>query len=41
MNPEAGVQDGISIQDTTGLEDPWDEHVEEGRLDKPRRTRWS
>jgi cobalt-precorrin-5B (C1)-methyltransferase len=34
MNPRAGVQGGISVLGTTGLVDPWDDHIEEGRLDK-------
>lgn len=34
MNPRAGVQDGISVLGTTGLVEPWDDYVEEGRLDK-------
>jgi cobalt-precorrin-5B (C1)-methyltransferase len=34
INPREGVQNGISVLGTTGLVDPWDDHVEEGRLDK-------
>lgn len=34
MNPRAGIQGGISVLGTTGLVDPWDDYVEEGRLEK-------
>jgi cobalt-precorrin-5B (C1)-methyltransferase len=34
MNLRAGVAEGISVLGTTGLVDPWDDHIEEGRLDK-------
>jgi cobalt-precorrin-5B (C1)-methyltransferase len=34
MNLRAGVVEGISVLGTTGLVDPWDDHIEEGRLDK-------
>ncbi len=34
MNPRAGIQNGISVLGTTGLVDPWDDYVEEGRLEK-------
>jgi cobalt-precorrin-5B (C1)-methyltransferase len=34
MNIRAGVVEGISVLGTTGLVDPWDDHIEEGRLDK-------
>jgi cobalt-precorrin-5B (C1)-methyltransferase len=33
MDSRDGVHDGISVQGNTGLVDPWDDHVEEGRLD--------
>jgi cobalt-precorrin-5B (C1)-methyltransferase len=34
INPRAGVGNGICILGTTGLVDPWDDYVEEGKLDK-------
>jgi cobalt-precorrin-5B (C1)-methyltransferase len=34
INPREGIQNGISVLGTTGLVDPWDDHVQEGRLDK-------
>jgi cobalt-precorrin-5B (C1)-methyltransferase len=34
VNPRYGIDKGISVLGTTGLVDPWDDHVEEGRLDK-------
>jgi cobalt-precorrin-5B (C1)-methyltransferase len=34
INPRFGIDGGISVLGTTGLVDPWDDHVEEGRLDK-------
>jgi cobalt-precorrin-5B (C1)-methyltransferase len=34
MNLRAGVAEGISVLGTSGLVDPWDDHIEEGKLNK-------
>ncbi|HQD26442.1 cobalt-precorrin-5B (C(1))-methyltransferase [Methanoculleus sp. DTU007] len=38
LNPRIGVQGGISILGTTGLVEPWDDHMTEGVLDRIART---
>jgi cobalt-precorrin-5B (C1)-methyltransferase len=39
LNPKVGVVGGISVLGTTGLVEPWDDHLEEGVLDRITRTR--
>lgn len=34
LNPKVGVQGGISVLGTTGLVEPWDDHLVEGVLDR-------
>jgi cobalt-precorrin-5B (C1)-methyltransferase len=34
LNPKMGVQAGISVLGTTGLVEPWDDHLMEGVLDR-------
>ena len=34
LNPKIGVQAGISVLGTTGLVEPWDDHLMEGVLDR-------
>ena len=34
LNPKIGVQAGISVLGTTGLVEPWDDHLTEGVLDR-------
>jgi cobalt-precorrin-5B (C1)-methyltransferase len=34
INPREGIQNGISVLGTTGLVDPWDDYVQEGRMEK-------
>jgi cobalt-precorrin-5B (C1)-methyltransferase len=39
LNPRVGVQAGISVLGTTGLVEPWDDHMAEGVLDRIARAR--
>lgn len=34
LNPRIGVQAGISVLGTTGLVEPWDDHITEGVIDR-------
>ncbi len=34
LNPKMGIQAGISVLGTTGLVEPWDDHLTEGVLDR-------
>ncbi len=38
LNPRVGVEGGISILGTTGLVEPWDDHLEESRLERVSRA---
>jgi len=38
LNPKVGVHGGISVLGTTGLVEPWDDHVTEGVLDRVTRS---
>ncbi|HOI57754.1 MAG TPA: cobalt-precorrin-5B (C(1))-methyltransferase [Methanoculleus sp.] len=38
LNPKVGVQAGISVLGTTGLVEPWDDHITEGVLERVTRA---
>jgi cobalt-precorrin-5B (C1)-methyltransferase len=38
LNPHVGVEGGISILGTTGLVEPWDDHLEESNLERIARS---
>lgn len=38
LNPKVGVEGGISILGTTGLVEPWDDHLEESNLERVSRS---